>query len=306
MAKLKKMGLLGMCDRIGKTDIERLAELTKKAKGGRSAAAFADECGLNPGTISRLINAKFKKNVSDDVVASIAVNAAGRNGKMFKEFLDAQGLVIPAAVGASQAESDRLYEEYLEQVRTAVEMSRKTKADPTVNPEKRRESLVKRIREAVQNRLIYDGYRVARAKSTAVMEYGGFPVYADFVLETDALESEGLERWAFFIDESAGTSFCEAIGNIARNAYFSRPAQNGTRVTAVTTDTNTYYACRQELKAYGEAYDSISMMLVDDRYGLIEAEYVIPREVESAKPFPEGRKDEEADLQEVYGVPDDL
>lgn len=306
MSRAKHVGLLGMCDRVGRTDMEKIAELTERAKGNRTSAAFADECGLNPGTISRILNAKFKKSLSDDVVAAIAVNAADASGALFKEFLDAQGLVIPSAVGAGPEETLKLYTEYLNQVRLAWGMSRKTKAEPTVNPETRKVNQAVRVRETIQNALIHEGYSVGKEKSDEVMQSGEFPFYADFVLKTDALADEGLDKWAFVIRETAGSQFTFFISNIAAQAYFSRPAQNGFRITVVTTDWKTFYQSRNDLMQYGEAYDSLSILLVNMRYGIVEAEYVLPRAVETVQIFPAGKENSEIDWQEVYGVPDEV
>lgn len=306
MARAKHVGLLSMCDRVGRTDLERLADLTARAKGNRSSAAFADECGLNPATISRIINAKFKKNLSDDVVAAIAVNAENADGTLFKEFLDAQGLVIPAAVNATPEQSVKLYTEYLNQVRLSWEMSRKTKVSPTVNPTTRKENQAVRVQETVQNALIRAGYSVGRVKTEEMLQNGETSFFADFILKTDALASEGLDKWAFVINEAVGSQFLFSISNIAAQAYFARPAQDGFRITVITTDWKTFYQARASLMRYREAYDSISVMLVNIRYGIVEAEYVLKRTVETAHVFPEGKSPDEVDWQEVYGIPDEV
>ena len=306
MAKQKSMGLLGICKRVGDADMAKLGELTKRAKGSRTAAAFSAECGLDPGTISRIINVKYTKRVSDDVVAAIAVNAAGVDWRMFKEFLDAQGLVIPSAEGASATEVKRLYSECLEQLRVSLAMAQQAKAEPVSATAKRKENLRIRLQEAIQNRLINEGYRVARAKDTIVMTHGDLPFYADFVLETDALEGEGIDRWGFIIDEAAGTAFCRSIDHIASCAYFDHPADHGVRITVITTDWRTFYASRKTLMDYGSAQDSLSILLINDRYGLVEAEYVLPREFETLKPFGEGKSDDEIDWADIYGDPVDI
>ena len=146
-----------------------------------------------------------------------------------------------------------------------------------------------------------------------------FPWSADFVLETNALESEGLVKWAFAISEDAGNQFVREVGSIAGIAYFGRPAQNGYRISLITSDWQTFYAARQDLCGYAPAYDSISILLVNTRYNLVEAEYVMERvryvqgpdgieaqRIETAKVMPAGKGDGEIPWQEIYGVPDDV
>ena len=105
-----------------------------------------------------------------------------------------------------------------------------------------------------------------------------FPCYADFVLETNALEAEGLSKWAFFITETSGGQLLQLFTHLAGIAYFGKPAQNGYRITVVTTDMKTFYSQRGFLAGYAPAYDSISLMLVDTRYNMLIAEYILPKE----------------------------
>ena len=303
MSKPKHVGLLSMCDRVAPTNMGKIATLTVQARGDRTNAAFAEACGVNPATISRIINAKFRKNLSDDVIAAIAVNAVTSTGSFFKQLLDAHGLVIPAAEGKSPAEQDQLYTEYLNQVRASLDMSRKTKTDQTVAPGARKEAIQVRVRETIQNYLINQGFRVARDPNTEAMETMEFPWNASFVLDTNALEAEGLSKWAFVVTESAGWQLQQLFYQIAGYAYFDRPAAKGYRITVVTTDENTFYLARRDLAACEAAHDSISLMLVDTRYNMLMAEYILPRETETVQVTPKGKED--IDWAEIYGVPDD-
>ena len=272
MSKPKHVGILGMCTRVAPTNMQKIAELTEKARGNRTTAAFAEACGIHPATMSRILNAKFKKNLSDDVIAAIAVNSVNCTTATFRELLDAHGLMIPAAEGKSAAEQDRLYTDYLNQVRSSLEMSHKT---------------------IIQNYLIREGYRVARGDREIESEAELYSWYADFVLETNALESEGIDKWAFVISEVVGPRFMQEISHFAGLAYFGRPAQKGYRITLITTDWITFYEMRSELRLLGPIYDSISVLLVNTRYGRVEAEYVIDRECETAHVMPTGKEDSE-------------
>ena len=305
MSKPKHVGILSMCTRVAPTNMQKIAELTEKARGNRTTAAFAEACGIHPATMSRILNARFKKNLSDDVIAAIAVNSVNCTTAAFRELLDAHGLVIPAAEGKSAAEQDRLYTEYLNQVRSSLEMSHKTKGDNFEQSGARKEAIRTRVQEIIQNYLIREGYRVARGDREIESGTELYSWYADFVLETNALESEGIDKWAFVISEVVGPRFMQEISHFAGLAYFGRPAQKGYRITLITMDWITFYEVRSELRLLGPIYDSISVLLVNTRYGRVEAEYVIDRECETAKVMPAGKDDSEIDWQEVYGVPDD-
>lgn len=305
MSKPKHIGLLSMCQRIAPTDMKKVAELANKAKGDRTNAAFAEACGVNAATMSRTLNAKFKKHLSDDVIAAIAVNSADSSVSFFRKLLTAQGLVIPAAEGQSESAQDKLYTDYLNQVRAAWEMSTKTRTDQPAISSERKDNIRIRVQEIIQNYLIDRGFMVAKDRNTEIMKKAPveFTWDADFVLKTDALEPENLSEWAFYISENAGLKFTQDLENLLGEAYFSKPAENRYRITLITTDRRTFYESREHLKNLGTAYDSISIMYVDTRFNLVRAEYVYEREgVETAKVMPEGEQD--IDWQEMYGAPE--
>ena len=79
--------------RVREPNKEKLAELVLKAKGeDRSISAFARDCGVSTSTLSRLINMETSKANSDDLIATIAENAAPDSGVTIDELLDAHGL----------------------------------------------------------------------------------------------------------------------------------------------------------------------------------------------------------------------
>lgn len=79
--------------RVREPNKEKLAELVLKAKGeDRSISAFARDCGVSTSTLSRLINMETSGANSDDLIATIAENAAPDSGVTINELLDAHGL----------------------------------------------------------------------------------------------------------------------------------------------------------------------------------------------------------------------
>ena len=111
MSKQRQVGLLSMCERVAPTNMEKMAKLTALAKGNRTAAAFADACDVDAATISRILNAKLKKNLSDDVVAAIAANSVDQSAVFFQRLLDAHGQLlrrdVPSPRGRRGRHDDR-------------------------------------------------------------------------------------------------------------------------------------------------------------------------------------------------------
>ena len=76
--------------RTGKADLEVLSQLVLSAKGERSMNDFANECGVNTSTISRIINMKNTTACSDEVLVAISKaadpNSLAARANMVREF----------------------------------------------------------------------------------------------------------------------------------------------------------------------------------------------------------------------------
>ena len=67
--------------RIHDPDKDKLSELVVKAKGPkRSMRKFAEEIGVNPSTLSRLVNQKTAGASTDKLIAEIAAHADPESG----------------------------------------------------------------------------------------------------------------------------------------------------------------------------------------------------------------------------------
>lgn len=99
MVRLKKADLFSGYVRTREPDSARLAELVNLAKGERSARQFADDCGLNNATISRILNQTAGGPPTDAVIARIALNVEEGSGVTVEQLLEAAGKT--AAEGAS-------------------------------------------------------------------------------------------------------------------------------------------------------------------------------------------------------------
>ena len=304
MAKQKQIGLLTLCERVRKPDMQRIAELTMKARGGRTSVAFADDCGLAPSTITRLLKGDFKRSISEDVIAAVAVNSEDRSTAWFKAYLDAYGVELPAARTHTEEEVLPLYEDFFEQVKQQYTLSRRTMENPVPEVTQRQEDILQRNIDILLATIARKGGAITFLQDQDALKGKGVPIRADFVISTDALSAEHVYEWAFRIDTTLGGQFIHSITDIAQEAYFARPAEKGYRYTVITNDLKTYYQTRLDLQShYSRAYDSISVMYIDLRAGAVGAEFVIPRDTESVRLFSEGK--DAPSTMEVYGVPDD-
>ena len=302
MSKQRQVGLLSMCERVAPTNMEKMAKLTALAKGNRTAAAFADACDVDAATISRILNAKLKKNLSDDVVAAIAANSVDQSAIFFQKLLDAHGLVIPAAIGKPAQRQEELYSNFLSQVRSSFDMSREIKMGPIYIKVTRKEAIINRIQDTVLNYLVRAGYRVELSKNVERTQRLLSPATADIIIETNALESEPVAQWAFVVIEDLGLNFLSYLSRfVFGTAYMNKPLQKGLRITLVTTDWKTFYYARKRLQSI-VIYDSISILLVHPRINKIEAEYVLERETEPITIFAEGKTDAEIDWTEIFNL----
>lgn len=76
-------------------DKDMLAELTIKAKGPkRSLRQFAEELGVSPSTLSRIVNKKTASTNSDLLIADIAEHADPESGVTFEKMMAAHGMAM--------------------------------------------------------------------------------------------------------------------------------------------------------------------------------------------------------------------
>ena len=81
--------------RIHDPDKDRLSELVIKAKGPkRSMRKFAEDIGVNPSTLSRLVNQKTAGANTDRLIAEIAAHADPESGVTFEQLVEAHGLAL--------------------------------------------------------------------------------------------------------------------------------------------------------------------------------------------------------------------
>ena len=94
MSRVKSTNPFPEYVRVSEPQKDKLAELVKQAKGKRTVTEFAIQCGVNPSTMSRLLNQKQSGTTTDDLIAAIALNAAPESGVTKEELLKANDMEL--------------------------------------------------------------------------------------------------------------------------------------------------------------------------------------------------------------------
>lgn len=172
--------------RARKPDMERLAELTRRAIGeNRTLSEFSRECGLSPSTVSRITNCGFSSAISDSIILAIAQNAAPSSGVSLEDLLAAHGLVD------SKSPRGRFH---IPAAPIAIDYRKVSRGIELPPPD------LSTARSVIQTYLLNSGYSIALCEEIQV----GIPPWsleAALSLETNAVSSLGLSKWAFFLDD---------------------------------------------------------------------------------------------------------
>lgn len=293
MARSKKINLFEGFIRVKEPDMKRLAELTMRAKGiGRSLNEFASACGVNASTLSRIVNQKNSGPSADMVIAQIALNADPSSRVTIEKLLDAHGL---APVEGAKSPREVLME--IAQGELTGTPEAKEVPDAKYLHEQAAES--QRYRETVQNTLLDLGYRLSLDKDTTAIRGLEFDCHAIFVFDTDALEPEKLNRWAFIRLPALRQQAYPTVQRYFGMMFLYNPVNDGTRVTLITEDSITYFLLRDMFYS-AEIPASFSIMLIDASERKILHEFVMRRSgpVEPVRLFDAG---ERTDWSEVFG-----
>lgn len=91
--KLKRcLNRISHGSRLGKPDTDKLIRLVVKSIGSRTMRQFANDLGVNVSSISRIVNGKTTE-ISDLLLAKIAIYADPDSGVTLEELMDAQGII---------------------------------------------------------------------------------------------------------------------------------------------------------------------------------------------------------------------
>lgn len=167
MEKNVDMTALANYVRVRPPDKDKLAELVIRAKGARrSMRQFAIECGINPSTMSRIVNKKTAGASSDEVIISIADHADEDSGITVEMLMDAHGKVTRQMTGRVRNESYSL-----------MEMA---------------------MKDILMKELLVREYTLSTSKTEVLHNALNYRYRTDWALLTDANSEKGnLELWEF-------------------------------------------------------------------------------------------------------------
>ena len=230
--------------RIHDPDKDKLSELVVKAKGPkRSMRKFAEEIGVNPSTLSRLVNQKTAGASTDKLIAEIAAHADPESGVTFEELMEAHGL----ALKDKRFRSDSAFEETCHRI--------------------------------IEDELMRRGYAVE--DSIAERFTGaGFGMQYDFALQTNALKKEK-GKWYFDCKMSLGRPGGMPVGSgrtmqwlTMTMALFYCGSIDAERVSIVVDRREIFEQLKRRCRTV-TIPDEISITLVDINEMRVADEYVL-------------------------------
>ena len=245
--------------RVRKPDMERLAELTRKAIGeNRSLSEFSRECGLSPSTVSRIINCGFNTAISDSTIFAIAQHADPASGVFLDDFLAAHGLLEAGyTIGTIRTTASPITLD-----------NRKINRGIELPPPD-----LKTARSVIQTYLLDSGYSISLCEEIQI----GRPPWslkAALSLETNAVSSLRLSKWAFFLDDVDST-LDEYVLHIFSLLYLNSTVGFDAKISIVTNDRAGFNSI---MRTFSDAYvfDCFSVLLFDSKVTKVVKEFELP------------------------------
>lgn len=237
----------------------RFAALLDQARGTRSMKKFADDCGVNPSTFSRIYNQANKGASSEELIRVIAENAAPESGVTLDMLMEANGLIPEGSKLAARQLQERLEEET-----TSV--------------------LFERITDLVDSDVYTDGMKYPIAKSMSIRP--------DLVIDNVIIDRKKGQWLIEVMPSTTGLSVAGSSYDDRRfNFMLARRVQErlGRYFGAYCMETEEKKIARISLAIYDEQVyelildhygkmksdDSISFILVDLDSRTVEEEYVL-------------------------------
>lgn len=270
--------------RTGKADLEVLSQLVLSAKGERSMNDFANECGVNTSTISRIINMKNTTACSDEVLVAISKAADPNSGVTLEKLLAANGMVklVPAGTeGAVVSPSQIVFgladiaeEQTIEPDPNASDMFLRNAAKTLTGY-----MLEQNYRETLQNAFLMNGYFVELVSYENMIWPRTKHYMADFAIRTNALLEEGIDTWLFECKSytaGIGRGTISKMNQLFAMAYMESPREHGIKVSVVVNHVAMIEQAR-EYYADCKIRDYFSFILIDPVNRCVKDEFCIPR-----------------------------
>lgn len=239
----------------------RFAALLDQARGTRTMKKFADDCGVNPSTFSRIYNQANKGASSEELIRVIAEHADPESGVTLDMLMEANGLIPEGSRLAA-----RELQEHLEEETTSVlydRISDLLDSDSEIYSEQIRYPIAKSM--SMRPDLVVDNICIDGKKGQWLI---------DIMPSTVGLSTTGGNfddrRFNFFLARRVQERIGRYLG-----AYCMLPEDGQiVRISLVVYDEQIYELI---LDHYGKmkSNDSISFILVDLENRKIEEEYVL-------------------------------
>ena len=130
--------------------------------------------------------------------------------------------------------------------------------------------------QIIQNELLIRGYTIAISEERDVIKIPELPYKADFVLQTNAVEREGLSLWAFDIHSGKHRPILHKLSRMFGAAYLDSPAEHGIKFSLITDQAGEF---EEVIKRFQNVAvkDAFSIILVNTFEKYVISEYEIPR-----------------------------
>lgn len=250
----KKKGYI----RVAEPNKDELAELLKLAKGnGRTMKQFAEECGVNPSTFSRIANKMNRGASSDELIMAIAEHADPESNITLDDLMAAHGMA-------------RIIDN--------------TKVCRTSKPK-----LEQHIVNAVLHELKKLGDADAEVCNSRFTVGSFFRYSPDFIIRTEVIEGES-DLWVFdilplyspespnnFPINTIGRRIIERIGRILPLFYNDQEnCQLVGKFSYVITDKVCFNYIKSEFANYVVPFN-MSFIWFDMDRGGVEQEFILPQ-----------------------------
>lgn len=238
--------------RIRPPEKEKLAELLIRAKGAsRSMRQFALDCGVNPSTLSRIVNMKTSGTCTDELIQKVAQNSDPESGITFEILMDANGKVPRRMTGKYTS--------------------------------KEFEATEKSITDIIFKELEDRGYRTSILESENKHNALNYRYRTDWVISTDANSDSGeMEIWEFEIWHTMleKNSVAHTVMKLRQKflmvlGLYYVGTMNPKKMSFVLTNREVYDRMVETLENI-KFKDVFSLILVNLDENKVEEEYVFP------------------------------
>ena len=292
MGRKKAVDLFPEYARSKRADTEALSQLVLAAKGNMTMKKFANKCGVNTSTISRIINMKTETVCSDEIILAISENAVPESGVTLEDLLAANGLIkmVPEIADSTIEEAGSALEgehKFNCSDRVIVTTSKfghlshinKQAFRQTYNIVDYEIRMMETSRQIILNEIILNGYTVELITSEKAYWSSLKHYYGDYAIKTDSLKSYGIDTWLFdcksYHTGKVAAAY-KALEKLFALAYMNSPKDAGLKISVVVDHKDMF---QQAVKVYSgiKVRDCFSVILINAQSRCVVEEFCIPR-----------------------------